>query len=670
MALKYPELFKPFKIGKVEVKNRICMSAMHNVGWKDEAGVIDDCVIDYFEARAKGGAGLIFTGANLPDFQFDNGVVMANPFQESGTFISRHKKLVDRVHTYGTKLFIQIAYGGGRVDFPEFIPGTPVAAGNSRNRWNPEVKHRALTKAEIQSIIDSSRAAAAVCKQTGCDGMDVNCYGGYLTDQFLQPCFNDRTDEYAGLDGGILLMTQILNVIKEECGKDFPVTCRLGVRQHIKAEGQGGLAEEEYEEFGRTPEQSIYVAKKLAEAGYDAIYVGNGTYDSFYWLYPPMYQKEGLWLDDVKALTEAVDVPVICGGRITEPSMANDAVKEGKVTAVTIGRQMLADAEWANKARLGQDDAIRPCIGCNFGCIGHIFAGLPQMCALNANLFREKDMDELVPAKQPKKIAVIGGGVAGMEFARLAAKRGHDVTIYEKDSKLGGMFIAASVAEAKDAERRLLAWYEKEIKDSGVKVEFNTPVDMAFIEKLDCDEIVVSTGTTPKMPPVKGLDGDNIYSPTKVLLGEEVIPAGSKVAVIGGGLVGCEVALWLKQEKGFEDVALIEGASDLMTGGLEKMPAPNKLMVEDMLKFYKVDVRMNTMLDSVESGKVNVKTASGIESIDADAVIVALGSAANDKLYREISENIPKKVWLLGDAKLPSNVMFGIRDANSIARGI
>ncbi len=670
MALKYPELFKPFKIGKVEVKNRICMSAMHNVGWKDEAGVIDDCVIDYFEARAKGGAGLIFTGANLPDFQFDNGVVMANPFQEPGTFISRHKKLVDRVHTYGTKLFIQIAYGGGRVDFPEFIAGTPVAAGNSRNRWNPEVKHRALTKAEIQSIIDSSRAAAAVCKQTGCDGMDVNCYGGYLTDQFLQPCFNDRTDEYAGLDGGILLMTQILNVIKEECGKDFPVTCRLGVRQHIKAEGQGGLAEEEYEEFGRTPEQSIYVAKKLAEAGYDAIYVGNGTYDSFYWLYPPMYQKEGLWLDDVKALTEAVDVPVICGGRITEPSMANDAVKEGKVTAVTIGRQMLADAEWANKARLGQDDAIRPCIGCNFGCIGHIFAGLPQMCALNANLFREKDMDELVPAKQPKKIAVIGGGVAGMEFARLAAKRGHDVTIYEKDSKLGGMFIAASVAEAKDAERRLLAWYEKEIKDSGVKVEFNTPVDMAFIEKLDCDEIVVSTGTTPKMPPVKGLDGDNIYSPTKVLLGEEVIPAGSKVAVIGGGLVGCEVALWLKQEKGFEDVALIEGASDLMTGGLEKMPAPNKLMVEDMLKFYKVDVRMNTMLDSVESGKVNVKTASGIESIDADAVIVALGSAANDKLYREISENIPKKVWLLGDAKLPSNVMFGIRDANSIARGI
>lgn len=292
------------------------------------------------------------------------------------------------------------------------------------------------------------------------------------------------------------------------------------------------------------------------------------------------------------------------------------------------------------------------------------------MCALNANLFREKDMDELVPAKNPKKVAVIGGGIAGMECARIAAKRGHDVTLYEQSSKLGGMFIAASVAKAKDAERRLLKWYEKEIKDSGVKVVFNTFADLSFVEQLDCDEIIVSTGTTPKLPPVKGIDGKNIYSPTKVLLGEEIIPEKSKVSVIGGGLVGCEVALWLKQENGFEDVTLIEGASDLMTGGLEKMPAPNKLMVEDMLKFYKVNVRLNTMLDSVEDGKVNVKTASGIESIDSDAVIVALGSAANDKLYREINENVSKKVWLLGDAKSPSNVMFGIRDANSIARSL
>lgn len=167
-----------------------------------------------------------------------------------------------------------------------------------------------------QIVIDASISAAALCLQTGCDGIDINCYGGYTIDQFLQPCFNKRTDAYGGLDGGIKIMSEIVQGIKRVCGKNFPVTCRLGMRQHIKAVGQGGLDGEDYVEYGRTPEQSIYVAKKLAEAGYDAIYLGNGTYDFFYWLYPPMYQKEGLWLDDVEALTRQIDVPVICGGKI------------------------------------------------------------------------------------------------------------------------------------------------------------------------------------------------------------------------------------------------------------------------------------------------------------------------------------------------------------------
>ena len=336
MALKYPELFQPFHIGKLEIKNKIVMSGMHNIGWTDAYDLIDDCVIDYFEARAKGGVGLIFTGANQPDFQYDNGVIMKNPFQNPTTFVSRHKKLVDRVHTYGTKLFIQFGYGGGRVDFPTWIPGQGIAPSDCPNRWDPSIQHRAMTKAEIQSVIDASISAAALCLQTGCDGIDINCYGGYTIDQFLQPCFNKRTDAYGGLDGGIKIMSEIVQGIKRVCGKNFPVTCRLGMRQHIKAIGQGGLDGEDYVEYGRTPEQSIYVAKKLAEAGYDAIYLGNGTYDSFYWLYPPMYQKEGLWLDDVEALTRQIDVPVICGGKILQPQMANDAIRDGKVSMVKV----------------------------------------------------------------------------------------------------------------------------------------------------------------------------------------------------------------------------------------------------------------------------------------------------------------------------------------------
>ena len=192
MALKYPYLFEPFCIGRLEIKNRIVMSGMHNIGWKDENEVITDAVIDYFEARAKGGVGLIISGANQPDFQYDNGVIMNNPFRHPGTFISQHKKLVERVHSYGTKLFIQFGYGGGRVDFPQWIPGEGVAAADSANRWDSSIHHRAVTVEEIRRLIDASVSAAAVCLQTGCDGIDINCYGGYMLDQFLQPCFNEK----------------------------------------------------------------------------------------------------------------------------------------------------------------------------------------------------------------------------------------------------------------------------------------------------------------------------------------------------------------------------------------------------------------------------------------------------------------------------------------------
>lgn len=526
-----------------------------------------------------------------------------------------------------------------------------------------------MTTAEVNGLISSSVEAAKICVQTGCDGIDINCYGGYLTDQFLQPCFNKRTDEYAGLEGGILLMSRIAKGIKEALGKNFPVTCRLGMRQYMKAPREAGLDGEDYVEYGRTPEQSRYVARELVKAGYDAIYLGNGTYDSFYWLYPPMYQKEGLWLDDVKELTAEIDVPVICGGKILQPQMANDAIRDGKVTAVVLGRQLLADPEWPNKAKLDLDEEIRPCIGCNFGCIGHIFAGLPQLCAVNANLMREKDMDNLVPAQKPKKVAVIGGGVAGMECARIAALRGHEVTIYEKGSRLGGTFLAASVAKSKDAERRLLAWYELQLKKAGVKVEFNTALTLADVEKLDCDEIVVSTGNKPKMPPIPGIGQDNVYSPVKVFLGEEKLPAG-RVVIVGGGLVGCELAMWLAEEKGYTDVIVIEGASELMSGGYEPMPLPNKLMLIDLMKFHGVKVLTSTMLDHIDGGKVYVKRGGEVSALETDSVVMSIGFDANDELYREINENIPKKVWLLGDAKMPSNIMFGIRDANAIAREI
>lgn len=665
MALKYPELFKSFKIGNVEIKNKIVMSPMLPVGWFDEDAVITNEIIDYYEERAKGGVGLIFTCGNVPNSGLEKSGITISPFAHPSKFIVQMKKLVDRLHQYGTKLFIQIWFGSGRAMFPSLLDGTPIGVSEGPNRWDPSVTCRAMTKEEIEHLIQVTIEAAVLCKQTGCDGIDINgAYGGYLGDQFTTDAFNKRTDEYGGsIDGQLKVLTDIIKGIKKECGKNFPVTVRFGTKHYIKAERQSAVPGEEYKEFGRDVEESIVMAKKLEEAGYDAFLMGNGSYDSFYWLYPPMYQKDGVWLEDVAKLKGNVNIPIICPGKITRPEMANAAIKNGMVDAVALGRALLADPEWANKAKLGKGEAIRPCIGCNTGCVGRIFAGLPMQCAVNSNLFNEKNT-KLQRAEEPKKIAVIGGGIAGMEAARIAAQRGHNVTIYEKKNKLGGVFIAASVPEFKDADRLLLKWYDREIKNAGVKVNYNCELTLEQIEALDVDEIVVATGSIAKIPPIPGVEQDHVITAIEALLGEKEV--GENVTIIGGGQVGCELALCLeKQEK---KVTIVEFLGSLMSGGKEALCIANKMMLEDMLKFKNVEVLLETKVASISSNAVEVITPSGEKSCAADTVILATGYAPNNSLYKEINSKVPKKVWLLGDAKTPSNIMYAVKDGAAVGK--
>ncbi|MDD5399108.1 MAG: FAD-dependent oxidoreductase, partial [Dehalococcoidia bacterium] len=326
-------------------------------------------------------------------------------------------------------------------------------------------------------------------------------------------------------------------------------------------------------------------------------------------------------------------------------------------------RALLADPQWAGKARMGKDEAIRPCISCNHGCIGHDFAGLPMTCAVNPDLFNEK-FAGLQKVTIPKKIAIIGAGVAGMEAARIAALRGHNVTIYDKNNSLGGVVVAGSVPESKDADRRLVKWYEKELKDAGVKVNLGREMTLDRIGKLDADEIVVGTGATAKVPPIPGVDLPHVCTATDLLLGKK--EAGKRVTVIGGGQVGCEVALWL-EEKG-KEVTLIEALPGLMTLGKEALFIANKKMLEDMLAYKNIRVMLGTQVAAIGKNSVDVVTAQGKETIAADSVVLAVGYNSDDRLYREISAGIPKKVWLLGDARAPGNIMFAIRDGAAIGR--
>ncbi len=664
--LRYPALFEPFKIGKVEIKNKVVMSPLLSIGWFDENSVISDKMIDYYEERAKGGVGAVFTCGNVPHAHLEDCAFTISPFQAPERFISQVRKLADRLHKYDTKLFVQVWFGLGRVAFSEFMADQPVAPTEGPNRWKPEVTCRAMTRAEIYHLIDSVVYGAKLIYEAGADGVDINgAYGGYMGDQFTTKAFNKRTDEFGGdMDGQLRVLTEIVKKIKEETAEDFPVTCRLGTKHYMKAERQAAVPGEEYTEAGRDVEESIAMAKKLEEAGYDGFLMGNGAYDSFHWLYPPMYHKEGIWLDDFAPLTPEVKVPIIGPGKILQPEMANDAIATGKVDAIAIGRALLADPHWVNKAKEGKPEDIRPCIGCNAGCVGRIFAGQSMLCAVNADLFQEANQ-ELVPAEIVKKVAVIGGGIAGMEAARIAAKRGHKVTIYEKDGQLGGTTIAASIPDYKDASRRLLKWFEKEIAESGVNVELNKELSVEDVKNLDADVIVVSTGAKAKIPPITGIDKANVVTAIDVLLGN--VDVGQDVVIVGGGQVGCEVGYDLLREG--KNVAVVEFLGGLIAGGSEPVSAANVLMLEDLLNFHKADVRLSTKVVEIKDESIVVEKDGVQDEIKADTVVLAVGYKANDDLYHALKESV-KEIYLLGDAKQPSNIMHAVADGNKVGREI
>lgn len=661
MQNNYKELFQPFKIGNVEIKNKIAMCPMLTTGYFDEHGIIKDEAIDLYEERAKGGVGLVFTFGVTPDTNLENNYINKSPFATPEVYEPQMKKLADRLHKYGTKLFVQVWFGVGRAMHPAALEtGVPIAPSKCKNRWVPEVECRELTKEDIELLIDKTVEAAVFCQKAGCDGIDINgAYGGYIGDQFTFNAYNKRTDEYGGsVENKIRLHIEVIKRIKEACGKDFPVTIRFGVKHYAKGEGQGAVEGEQFTEFGRDYEESLEMAKLLVEAGYDGFLVGNGCFDSMYWQYPPMYMKDGLWLEDAKKLKACVDVPVICPGKITTPELAIKAIKENMADAIGLGRALLADSDWVNKTQNGNTEDIRPCIGCNNGCVGRANNGKDIRCAVNANLLSS----DLIPAENKKKICVIGGGVAGMETARIASLRGHEVTIFEKTGELGGALIPAAVPEYKDADKRLIKWFTKQLEKLNVKIVYNTEVSVDILKDSDFDEIIVGTGANEKTIPVAGSELPHVITAIDVLMKKK--ETGDNVVIIGGGQVGCEVALWLKEQN--KTVTVIEALAGLMEAGAEPVPNPNKFYVIDMMAFQGVKSMINTKVMAIKEKTVVVETEGQKHEIPANTVVLAVGYKANNTLYEELKTIYPEHVWLVGDANKPANVLYAIEDGYRI----
>lgn len=668
--MRYPALFEPFKIGNLEIKNRIVMAPMDTKHDKVKDQFSDD-TIAYYAERAKGGAGLIISGAFAVHNGIERGMAVNEDLCHTKDIDKRLHKMVAECHKYGAKFFLQIGFNFGRAAFvPSII--CPVAPSTQPNLWAPETMCRGLTTREVKKLIrTTAEDVKKYAKDCGVDGISlVGPYGGYMPDQFANAAFNHRTDEYGGsVESRAQFTAQMIRRVKELCGEDFPVIVRMSTRNHIEGFHKGQIPGEDYVEYGRDIEESLQFAKIYEKAGADAFLPANGCYDALYWQYPPMYMPEGLWLDEFAPLTKAVNVPVIGPGRILTPEMAEDAIEEGKVTAVAMGRALLADPDFANKAKAGTPEEIRPCIGCNNGCIGPVMNADPLGCAVNANIYNER-FQEVKKAASPKKVAIIVAGVGGMEAARLLKLRGHDVTIYEKDNKIGGIFNAACAPDFKSGDERLLDWYAVQMKKLDIPIAFGKDMTAEDIKALGADEVIVATGTVPKVPPVPGLrDNPNVVFASDVLTGKA--KTGKKVIVMGAGLIGCETAIQLSNDKD-KDVTVVEMARYVMLGGGAPIAHPNLEYMERILPAREnVHLMMRTMATSCSDTALTVNTKRvGTSELPYDTIVVSTGLAPVQGLYEELKDSMGNHVHLCGDANKVGTVMTAVRSATDIALAI
>ena len=658
----YPKLFEPVSIGKVTIKNRIAMAPMGIVGLTNPDGNPGPRAIDYYIERARGGTGLIITGL----FQVHNetgrrggwmhGINQASP----GPF----GELCEAVHALGTKIFVQLTAGFGRVAPLPMFHERPVSASAVPHYFEPGVTCRPLETAEVEAIVAAFGDATAILAAAGVDGIELHGHEGYLFDQFTTAIWNQRTDKYGGdLRGRLTFPIEVLKIIKKRAGADFPVQYRFGLKHYIKGLNSGALPGERFEEVGRDIEEGLEMAKLLEAAGFDALHVDAGCYDSWYWAHPPVYQEHGCMVDMAAKVKEVVKIPVIAVGRLEVPGLAEKVIAAGKADMVAMGRGLLADPYWPVKAAESRVEDIRPCIGCHDGCIWRFMSGRPLSCAVNPACGRERQY-QLSQADKPEKVLVIGGGVAGMEAARVAASRGHKVVLYEKRKALGGHLNEASVPGFKKDLGTLLNWYKTQLNKLGVTLKLETEASAALLAKENPDAVIVATGSKPCLPDVSGIGKANVITCTDLLLGRK--KAGKTVVIIGGGLVGCETALWLAG--GGKQVTIVEMLPELMVGGIS-VPRMNRFMLLDLLALNKVNVLTDACVREITTAGVIVSDNGINGTIKAETIVLAVGLQPDDTLSRELNGRF-SRLYVIGDCQEARNIMGAIWDGYEVGRTV
>lgn len=682
MDPKYEPLFTPWKIGNVEIKNRIVLCPMGGTslfGWM-ERNHFDEEAANFFLERAKNNVGLIIPGiAPIKD------TMGGRWLWKNEKMFEQLKPFMEEIHKTGAKLFVQITAGMGRswaitnhlvslhnnpilrtiakpiIDIPYQSASPSVLP----SRWSDKVTCRQITLQEMQDIVDAFAKTAKLCMDAGVDGVEVHAvHEGYLLDQFTLKYTNKRTDKYGGsFENRYRYPVEIVQAIKASCGDDFPVSLRYSVLSKVKDFCVGAVPGEEYTEIGRDMEESEQAAKYLQDAGYDMLNADNGTYDSWYWAHPPMYMPQNCNLEDVAHIKKFVDIPVVCAGRM-EPDVGAEAVAAGRIDGVGIARQFLSDGAWVTKLIEDRLEDIRPCICCHNACFNMChYKGVANdqsihdashiaRCALDPTTM-QTDKYKIIPADAARGIAVIGGGIGGMEAALVAAKRGHRVTIYEKSAGLGGVFTAAATPSFKEKDRDLIEWYKREIaKNPAIEVKLNTEVKDP--ESLEADKIVVATGARANRLPVPGAERG--IEAIEYLNGDK--PVGENIVIVGGGLTGCEIAyeLYLKGKK----PTIVEMKDDLIA--VTGVCLANSSYLRDFFAANKVPVHLETCLSEILEDGVLVTGKDGSpRKIEADSVILSVGYCPAPLAPAK------GKVHIVGDAEKVGNLRTVIWNAWDVA---
>ena len=660
MSYPYSPLFQPLKLGKnLTIKNRFCVGPLTLPSLHGPFGEFSPDGLAYFEARAKGGFGLLFTGAFHPDTLVDpvHPLDSKQPMKSPKAFMRSSIELLERLDAYGAKMIPQVSMGYGRNAVgcygPSQIP----------YYHDPSIATPALTRDQIKQKIDQMIATAAFLQKCGFPGVEVHAmHWGYLLDQFALTFMNHRTDEYGGpLENRLRCAREIVEGIKAACGPDFVVSMRLALKTYIKDYNTPSLHGED--EAGRTLEEGLTICKKLEEYGYDCLSVDFGQYDSFYYAAPPCYMEKGRIIDLAAQAKAAVKIPILCGGRMNDPDLAAEAVRSGKIDGVVLGRPSLADPAYPQKVAMGQPEDIRPCIGCNQGCIGALKLGRRAGCAVNAEAAREASFG-LTPALQKKNVLVVGGGVSGMEAARVSALRGHAVTLCEGSSQLGGSLIPAGAHDFKADLRDLNAWYQRQLTKLGVTVELNTRLDAAAILARKPDAVVLAQGAVPVIPKVPGIDSPKVVDCVAALTRDPDV--GDKVVVIGGGLVGCETAVGYAQAG--KTVTVIEALPDILSAGIP-VPESNEQMLRDLLAEGKVAIKTASRLSAVTETGVTLSTPNGEETLEADTVVLAVGFTPRPSLADDLLGS-GLEVYQVGDGVKVGSVMTAVAAGYTVGRRI